>query len=56
MQGLIGVDGSKIILVKNMFKVFIITSHLGPAGLQTCSTILHKELVNQPIPFGVFAI
>ena len=54
--GLIGVDGSKIILVKNMFRVFIITSHLGPAGLQTCSTILHKELVNQPLPFGVFAI
>ena len=42
-------------LVKNMFKVFIITSHVGPAG-PTCSTILHKELVNQLLPFGVFAI
>ena len=52
----LGLMANKIILVKNMFRVFIITSHLGPDGLQTCSTIVHKELVNQLLPFGVFAI
>ena len=39
---------------RKMFKAFIIISRLDPAGLQICSTILNKELVNQPII--IFAI